>query len=142
MRKLPETQKNDTKFRFSSALKDLAVLACVVIVVLILSYFFNVFIFLVEFFQKYPHSITWLDEIITGFLTLSVGFAIFSWRRWRELKKETAERLRLQKELIKIAETKAETERIICRELKCDIEVYKKIEQGILSRQVKTKGTT
>jgi len=73
-------------------------------------------------------------------LTLSVGFAIFSWRRWQELKKETAQRLRLQKELLKLAETKTETERIICRQLQCDIEVYKKIEKDVLSRQAKAKG--
>jgi glucose-6-phosphate-specific signal transduction histidine kinase len=80
-----------------------------------------------------------IDEIITALLTLSIGFAIFSWRRWRELKKETAERLRLQEELIKIAETKAETERIICKQLHCEIEEYKKIEQDILSRKDKVK---
>lgn len=139
MAKAQETGKIDRESRSSSAFKDLAVLTFVVIVTLTLSYFFNVFIFLVELFQKYPQSITWIDEIVTGFLVLSIGFAIFSWRRWREVKKETAERLRLQRELIKIAETKAETERIICRQLQCDIEVYKRIEQGVLSRQVKVK---
>ncbi|MDD5477927.1 MAG: hypothetical protein PHG87_07025 [Candidatus Omnitrophica bacterium] len=142
MAKTQGIEKISQESRRSSAFKDLAVLASVVIVTLLLSYFFNVFIFLVEFFQKHPQSITWIDEIITGFLALSIGFAVFSWRRWRELKKETTERLRLQKELIRIAETKAETERIICRELKCDIEVYKKIEQDVISGQAKAKGVT
>ncbi|MDD5465647.1 MAG: hypothetical protein PHP73_04845 [Candidatus Omnitrophica bacterium] len=140
MAKTQEIEKISKKSRFSSAFKDLAALAFIVIVTLGLSYFFNVFIFLVEFFQKHPRSITWIDEIVTGFLVLSIGFAVFSWRRWRELKKETTERLRLQKELIKIAETKAETERIICKQLKCDIEVYKKIEEDILSRRAKANG--
>jgi hypothetical protein len=134
-----EIKKNNTKLRFTSASKDLAVLISIVILVLILSYFFNTFVFLTEFFQKYPHSITWIDEIITGFLALSFGFAIFAWRRWRELKKETAERMRLQEELIKNAETKVETERIICKQLHCEIEEYKKIEQDVLSRQAKTR---
>ncbi len=142
MAKTQEIKKINKQSRFSSAFKDLAVLSFVVIVTLVLSYFFNVFIFLVEFFQKHPQSITWIDEIVTGFLVLSIGFAIFSWRRWRELKKETAERLRLQKELIKIAETKAETERIICRQLQCDIDVYKKVEQDVLSRQTKAREAT
>jgi len=134
-----ETKKNNTKPRFTSAFKDLIILVLITIFVFVLSYFFNVFVFLVDFFQKHPHSITWIDEIITALLTLSIGFAIFSWRRWRELKKETAERLRLQEELIKIAETKAETERIICKQLHCEIEEYKKIEQDILSRKDKVK---
>jgi len=140
MAKTQEIKKINKKPRFSSTFKDLAALAFIVIVTLVLSYFFNVFTFLVEFFQKHPRSITWIDEIIMGFLVLSVGFAVFSWRRWRELEKETIERLRLQKELIKIAETKAETERIICRQLKCDIEVYKKIEQDVISRRAKADG--
>jgi hypothetical protein len=139
MNKTQEAKNSTTKSRFTNAFKDLVILVFTIIFILILSYFFNAFIFLTEFFQKYPHSITWIDEIITGLLTLSIGFAIFSWRRWRELKKETAERLRLQEELIKIAETKAETERIICKELHCEIEEYKKIEQDILSRQAKAK---
>ena len=127
------------KFKFTNAFKDLTAIFLSLIAVFILSYVFNVFAFLVEFFQNNPKSITWIDEIITGLLTLSIGFAIFSWRRWWELKKETIERMRLQEERVKIAETKAETERIICKELHCDIEVYKKIEQDALSRQAKTK---
>jgi hypothetical protein len=83
--------------------------------------------------------ITWFDEIITALLTLSIGFAVFSWRRWLELKKETAERMRLQEELIKACETKAETERIICKQLHCDIEEHRKMEKDILSRRSKAK---
>jgi len=139
MTKPQETKKNNTKFKFTSAFKDLIIIFIVTIFVFILSYFFNVLRFLVDFFQKTPNSITWIDEIITGLLTLIIGFAIFSWRRWWELKKETAECLRLQEELVKISETKAETERIICKQLHCEIEEYKKIEQNVLSRQTKTK---
>jgi hypothetical protein len=132
-----KTKMHNTKFKFTGAFKDLIIIFIATIFIFILSYFFDALRFLVEFFQKNPNSITWIDEIITGLLTLIIGFAIFSWRRWRELKKETAERLRLQGELIKIAETKAETERIICKQLHCEIEEYKKIEQSVLSRQVK-----
>jgi len=139
MNKTQEIKNNNTGLIFTSASKDLVILAFISILIFVLSYFFNIFIFLVEFFKKYPHAITWVDEIITCLLTLSIGFAIFSWRRWLELKKETAERLRLQEELIKIAETKAETERIICKQLHCDVEEYKKIEKDILSRRSKIK---
>jgi len=139
MNKTQKIKENSAKFISTSTFKDLAILAFIVIFILILSYFFNVFIFLVEFFQKHPDAITWVDEIITGLLTLSIGFAIFSWRRLQELKKETAERIRLQEELIKIAETKAETERIICKQLHCDIEDYKKIEKDVISGESKVK---
>jgi hypothetical protein len=139
MNKIKKVKKNNTKSRFTSVFKDLVILAFVAIVIFILSYFFNVFIVLVELFQKHPKALTWIDEIITGLLILSIGFAVFSWRRWRELKKETAERLRLQEELIKIAETRVETERIICKQLHCEIEEYKKVEKDVLSRQAKVK---
>ncbi|MBU4252106.1 MAG: hypothetical protein KKC39_00650 [Candidatus Omnitrophica bacterium] len=132
MTKPQENKKNNTKVRFTGAFKDLIAIFIVTIFVFILSYFFDALKFLVEFFQKNPNSITWIDEIITGLLTLSIGFAVFSWRRWRELKKETAERLRLQEELTKIAQTRIETERIICKQLHCEIEEYKKIEQNVL----------
>lgn len=126
----------------TSAFKDLVVLFFLVVFVFTLSYFFNVFSFLVELFQKNPQAIVWIDEIITFFLTVSIGFAVFSWRRWLELKEETAQRIRLQEELVRAAETKAETERIICKQLHCDIEEYKKIEKDILARhsKIKTQG--
>jgi len=125
--------------RPTDSFKDLIIIFSVTILVVILSYFFNVLKFLVEFFQKNPKSLTWIDEIIVGLLSLIIGFAIFSWRRWRELRKETIERLRLQEELINIAQTKAETERIICKQLHCELEEYKKIELDVLSRQIKLK---
>jgi predicted nucleic acid-binding protein len=123
----------------TSPAKDLITLIFAAAFIFTLSYFFNVFGFLMYFFKDNPKAITWVDEIITALLTLSVGFAIFSWRRWVELKRETAERIRLQEELLNIAETKAETERIICKELHCDIEEYKKVEKNISSRRHKAK---
>ena len=129
-----------TKIKLTSASKDLVILILVAIFVFVISYFFNVFAFLVKFFQNSPSSITWIDEIVSVFLTLSVGFAIFSWRRWRELKKETSERMRLQEELVQNAQTKAETERIICKELHCEIDEYRKIEREVLFRKEKAKG--
>lgn len=121
------------KPKISSALKDLIIIAVVSILVLILSYFFNIFLFLVELFQKYPQAVTYIDEVITFLLALSIGFAIFSWRRWLELKKETTERLRIQEELIDLANTKAETERIISKQLHSEIELRKQLEEKLLS---------
>jgi hypothetical protein len=134
---MADKQNKKYKFRLSSSVKDLAILAVISVFIFTLSYLFDVFKFLVEFFQKQPRSIVWVDEIITGLLTLSIGFGVFSWRRFLELKKETAERIRLQEELIKIAETKAETERIICKQLHCDIEEYRKAEKNALLRHYK-----
>lgn len=137
-----EPERGNTKSRLTSAAKDSIILILIAILVFTLSYFFDVFTFLIDFLQKRPQAITWVDEIITVLLTLSIGFTIFSWRRWLELKKETSERIRLQEELIKVAETKAETERIICKQLNCDIEEYKKIEKDVLSRQSRVRSAT
>ena len=119
----------NAKFKFSSAFKELVIIIATVFIVFIFSYYFNVFVLLMELFQKHPQAITWVDEIITGLLTLSVGLAIFAWRRWLELKKETAERIRLQEELISMAETKAEAAGIICKELRSEIEYHRKISK-------------
>jgi hypothetical protein len=119
----------DTKTRFTSSFKDLIILAIVTIILLVLSYFFDVFVFLVELFQKHPKAIVYIDEIIMFLFTLSLGLAIFSWRRWLELKRETTERIRLQEELIRIADIKIETERIICKQLQSEIELRKDEEK-------------
>jgi hypothetical protein len=117
------------KKRFTPAFTDLFLIAFVTIFLLILSYFFNIFVLFVELFQKNPKALTFIDEIITLLVSLSVGLAVFSWRRWSELKKETAERIRLQEELTRIAETKAETERIISKQLHTEIELRKSEEK-------------
>ncbi|MGE5309031.1 MAG: hypothetical protein ACM3OC_08095 [Deltaproteobacteria bacterium] len=121
--------------RLTRASKDLIILTLVTLIVFIVSYFFDVFAFLVLFFQKHPRAVTFFDEIITGLVTVSIGLAVFAWRRYGELRKETAEKIRLQEELISNAETKAETERIICKQLHCDLEEYRKIERDVISRR-------
>ncbi|MDD5432656.1 MAG: hypothetical protein PHO70_06710 [Candidatus Omnitrophica bacterium] len=110
------------KIKFSNSLKDLIVIVIIVIVLFILSFFFNLFLFLVELFQKNPSLAQSIDEIIVLLLTLSICFGIFSLRRWSELKKETSRRLKLQEELLRNAETRAETERIISKQLRCEVE--------------------
>ena len=110
----------------SASGKDLFVIAAILIIVFVLSYCFNLFEYFMRLFQENPKAIIWIDEIITGLLTLSICFAVFSWRRWLELKKETAKRLKLQEELIGMAETRAETERIISKQLHCEVEERKR----------------
>lgn len=122
---MQKIKKKNNKIQFSNSLKDLFAGSIVLIIVSILSYFFDVFIFIVRYLEKHPHKIVYVDEVIVGFLTLSIVFAVFSWRRWLELKKETAERIKLQEELIALADTKAEIERIICKQLRSEIELRK-----------------
>jgi hypothetical protein len=110
---------------FSSATRDLIFIAIITFSVLVFSYFFSLFDFLLEIFRRYPSAITYIDEIIAGLLTLSIGFAVFSWRRWQDLKKETAQRLKLEAELREALEIKAETERIINKQLEVEIEERK-----------------
>ena len=125
MDNIKEGKENNVKVRFSSSFKDLVMIIVIFILVLILSYFFDVFIFIIKYLERYPGKIIYVDEIIIGLLTLSISFAIFSWRRWLELKKETAARIALQEELVRLADTKAETERIISMQLRSEIELRK-----------------
>jgi len=118
-------QQTNTKTKPSNAKKDLVFISFGTISMLILSYYYNFFFFLVRYFQKHPRSITFIDEIITSLFTLSIGLAIFSWRRWIELKKETTQRIKLQEELLQMAKTQAETERIISKQLRSEIEIRK-----------------
>jgi len=115
------------QIRPSGAFRDLVVIAVIFILVVAFSLFFNIFVFILELIKKNPGAIIYMDEVIVGLLTLSLGFAIFSWRRWLELKKEVAERIKIQEELVRIANTKAETERIISKQLHVEIEQRKRI---------------
>jgi uncharacterized membrane protein (DUF106 family) len=126
---------------FSAAFKDLSLLIAATIFVLALSYFFNVFDLIVEFLKKSPEKIIYVDEVITTLLTLSIGLAIFAWRRWKDLKKETAERIKKQEELIRVTATQAETERIISKQLHMDMDQMKQDVREILVLMNKIKKT-
>ncbi len=118
--------------KLSTAAQDLIVLAASVIIVFILSYFFNLFSFLVTLTKKQPSLLPFIDEIISILITSVIGFSIFSWRRWWELKEETAKRMKLQEEIVALANTKADTERIIAKQLRSELEYHKKIEAELL----------
>lgn len=126
----PENQKNNAKFK-TSAFRDLVALVIISIFVFILSYYFDVFIFIVKFLERHPRKIVYVDEVVTGLLTLSITLAVFAWRRWSELKKESAERLKLQEDLITFANTKTETERIINKQLHSELEQRKALEEKL-----------
>lgn len=135
------TKKESYNLRISKSSKDLLILAVIFVVLLIASFYFNVFRFLVEWFQKNPYSITFFDEIIVGLLTLSIGFAVIAWRRLRDLKEESEKCILAEREVARMADTKAEAERIVSKQLHAEIEIllkYLKEEREIfLSRMPK-----
>ncbi len=132
MSAIQEIKENNKNRRLSVALNDLIILCLAVILVFILSYFFNIFEFLVKIFYQNPQRIVYIDEIIAVLLTISIGLTIFSWRRWRESKKEAAERIKNQEMLREVAETKAEVERIISKQLRADMDQLKHEVKEIL----------
>ena len=132
MTDLEATKKKEIQLHPSTAVRDLVLLIAITSLVLILSYFFDVFILIVKFLQKYPNEIIYIDEVITALLTLSIGLAIFAWRRWLELKKETAERIKKQEEFLRLTATQAEVERIISKQLRSDMDQMKQDVQEIL----------
>ena len=120
------------KVHSSRVVRDLIILFAAIIFVLILSYFFDMFTLIVRFLQKYPDKVIYVDEVIIGLLTLSIGLSIFAWRRWLELKKETSQRIRNQEELLRITTTQAEIERIIGKQLRVDMDQMKQDVREIL----------
>ncbi|MFA5411701.1 MAG: hypothetical protein WC321_07630 [Candidatus Omnitrophota bacterium] len=128
-------RKEDDGWEISNTAFDLIILAVALTFVFIISFFFNVFGSLVMFFERNPAALNFVDEIITALLILSIGLAVISWRRMRELKKETAERIKLQAKIIEDYETKLAMEKIICKSLHCDIEAYRKMEKEALSQR-------
>jgi hypothetical protein len=127
-----KTKNKNTELQPSRAVRDLVLLIVITILVLILSYFFDAFVLIVKFLQKYPNKIVYIDEVIMALLSLSIGLAVFAWRRWLELKKETAERIKKQEELLRLTTTQAEVERIISKQLRSDMDQMKQDVREIL----------
>lgn len=138
---MDDTQKTKNNGR-SRTVRDLILLIAVTILVLVISYFFDAFIVIVKFLQWHPEKIVYADEVITALLALSIGLAIFAWRRWRELKKETAERIKRQEELLSLTATKAEVEKIISNQLRSDMEQMKDDVREILSLLINKRNGT
>ncbi|MCK9573052.1 MAG: hypothetical protein M0R20_01435 [Candidatus Omnitrophica bacterium] len=122
----------NTKLKFSAAFRELIILGVVTVFVFMASYFLNIFNFLVKMFYENPKEIVYIDEIITVLLTLSIGFAVFAWRRWLELKRESAQRIRDEEMLREAAETEADVERIVSKQLRSDMDQIKQEIKQIL----------
>lgn len=136
---IKEAMAEKSKFHFSNALKDSVAIGIAVIFVFVLSYYFDVFKFIVVLFQKNPVAVEWIDEIITGLLTLSIGLAIFAWRRLNECQQESQKCIDAEKELASIAITRAEAESIVSKQLHAEIEVllkYLKEERDTLISKI------
>ena len=82
---MPDNKQKNTKSQAADASRDLVIIGVISVVIFILSYFFDIFVFIVRFLEKYPKKIIYIDEVVTILLTLSIAFAIFAWRRWLEL---------------------------------------------------------
>ncbi len=134
-------EKKDSLPKPSTASRDLIILFVVLGIVLIATYSFNLFSFIMKIFQQNPKAIEYIDEIILALSTLSIGLAVFAWRRWIELKRETAERIKKQEELLKAAETNAEVERIISRQLRNDMDEVRDEVREILALLSRNKRT-
>ncbi len=80
--------------KISAALKDLIVLASIGILMFGFAWVFHVFERFAEFHQK--HGVEPIDDLIIAFAVLTIAFAVFSLRRWRELKKALADIATLQ----------------------------------------------
>lgn len=70
------------------AFKDLLIILSIGILLFIFTVTFDVFERFAEFHQK--HGVGPIDELIIVFAVLSFAFAIFSFRRWRELQEALA----------------------------------------------------
>jgi len=82
------------KPKTSSTSRDIVVIAVVAISLLGLSLRFHFFKTLFTFTQKLEQY--YVEELILLLLVLSLLFAIFSYRRWRELRIESGERLKAE----------------------------------------------
>ena len=79
----------------STSVRDSIIIGVIIIILLVLAIPFRFFDLLFSFIAQYRHYYT--EEIVLVLLVLSVLFAIFSLRRWRELKHEIAERTRSER---------------------------------------------
>jgi hypothetical protein len=82
------------RLKSSAAFKDLVVLVSIGIPLLAFASIFHVFERFAAFHQKY--GVGPIDDFIIAFAVLTLAFAVFSLRRWRELQKALANIVTLQ----------------------------------------------
>jgi light-regulated signal transduction histidine kinase (bacteriophytochrome) len=86
----------------SSTFKDLAIILVIAVFVFVIAHVFNLFEIISELSRKHEE---WnIDEFFIVLTILAFAFAIFSLRRWRELRDEITERKRAEKEIKKLNE--------------------------------------
>ena len=78
----------------SRAFKDLAVVFIVAVLAVVVASLFDVFERLVEWSRTYEWAE--VDEVGVGLVVLAVAIGVFSLRRWREARREIAERRRAE----------------------------------------------
>jgi hypothetical protein len=130
---------NDLLKRRTAAHKDLIIIILIAVVVLLLAVIFDLFDRFVFWYvqQEEPEE---LEEIIVVILVLSFAFAIFSWRRWRDLmleskkRKETEELLREERDMLQKALAEIKTLRGIvpicssCKKIRNDKGYWQQVE--------------
>jgi PAS domain S-box-containing protein len=94
-----------------TALVDALILTALFVIALVLTYYFNWFGIeaVVRSFVIYSAL---RDLLFTGALLLSLGLAVYTWRRLRELRRETAERKQVQEALRRSQSNLAAAQRI------------------------------
>lgn len=121
------TKKNIFPLRFQDTTgRDLFVFAILLLLALLAAHYFGVLVFIIEYVDKRPGAVIFLDEFVAGMLVLSTGLFIFLLRKMAQLKEETAERIRLQEELLKRCQTEAQIEKIISHQLHVEVEERRK----------------
>jgi hypothetical protein len=91
---------NDLLKNRTHACNDLIIIIIISVAVLAVAVIFDLFDRFVYWYIKYEEPEE-LEEIIVVFLVLSFAFAIFSWRRWRDLIIESNKRREAEELLLK-----------------------------------------
>lgn len=84
--------KPEPSLREKQSVRDLILLLLLAILVFAVSSYFELFARLSRELGKPPWHSWRLDEYVTVLMVLSVGFAVFSYRRWKDLREELQER--------------------------------------------------
>jgi light-regulated signal transduction histidine kinase (bacteriophytochrome) len=84
----------------TSAFRDLVTISVIAVIVFVIANLSDLFEIISELSRE--HEAWNIDEFIIVLTILAFAFGIFSWRRWRELRDEIAERRRAEDEIKKL----------------------------------------
>jgi light-regulated signal transduction histidine kinase (bacteriophytochrome) len=97
-----ENSLTDNHGNKTRVFRDLVIISIVAVIVFVTANVFNLFEILAELSRKHEE---WnIDEFIIVLTILAFAFAIFSLRRWKELRDEIAERKRAEEKIQKLNE--------------------------------------